>query len=95
MKPRKYLDKEADICAAYMAGEMHKDIAKRFGVPLGSVARIIARRVPLKNFADSKRQKIIATFDPQTPPEVIAERVGCCPEYVRAVARECGLWGAQ
>lgn len=95
MKPRKYLDKEADICAAYLAGVQQRDIAAQFGVPLGSVSRIIGRRLQPRRHADSKRQKIIATFDPQTPPRVIADRVGCDPSYVRAVARECGLGGAQ
>lgn len=90
MRPRKYLDKEADICAAYVAGERPRDIARRYDMPQRSVGTILERFGVRRSRAQSKRQRIIANYG-QASAKAVADLVGCTPTYVRAVARECGL----
>lgn len=91
MKPRKYLDIEDAICAAYLHGDHPCDIAARFDVPRGSVGTILRRRGVQKSRAHSKRQKILSTFKPGLPVDVVAEQACASVKWVRAVLSECGL----
>jgi hypothetical protein len=93
MKPRKYLAIEPDVCAAYVAGERQRDIARRFGIPETSVNTIVRRAGVSRTRADTKRQRIIASFRPTVPARVIAEEIGCHAKYVYTVISECGLRG--